>query len=208
MAFLFLFVYLYSFGFIGFIIYNKEEGFLNQKMANCTNDFCEKKFNTLFGSMFTMLQVLTGDSWMEAVGRPAEEILPIFSFLFFGFFVVSTTWILLNIITGIILETIQAKKEAELAMLEEEKNKDQDILQEPENNEMNDTTKIEVKEFDQSKELAEIKQQLAEMTKLIQDLQNSIQELIKNKKEKEDNIEKKENQEKKEETAPNEQKGE
>jgi hypothetical protein len=56
---------------IAYNLYNNEYGFFSEDMANCTRDgnaFCTKKFDNLFNSLFTMLQVLTGESWMEAIG--------------------------------------------------------------------------------------------------------------------------------------------
>jgi hypothetical protein len=66
-------VWYFLFKLLGFIVWSKDFGLLEEdpKMLNCSRDgnkFCNKKFDNIFNSFFTMLQVLTGDSWMEAIG--------------------------------------------------------------------------------------------------------------------------------------------
>ena len=73
-----------------------------------------EKFPVLFGDLaaglLTMFQVLTLEGWPE-IARPIIEVYP-FAWLFFVPFIVLTSFIMLNIIVGIILDTIEEARQA------------------------------------------------------------------------------------------------
>ena len=62
-----LLVIIYISGMFGFALYNKEIGLVFKLSNTSCNDrsICKEKFNTIIDSSFTMLQAVTGDSWME-----------------------------------------------------------------------------------------------------------------------------------------------
>merc|ERR1719428_1619226 len=60
--------------------------------------------------MYSMFQVLTLDSWSSAIGRPLFEVKP-WLFCVFAIFIFLTSFGLLNIVIGVIVEnTINAAK--------------------------------------------------------------------------------------------------
>jgi voltage-gated sodium channel len=74
---------------------------------------CEDMFGSMLGSMYTLFQVLTLESWSMAVARPAIKGKP-WLVIFFIVFLFLTSFGLMNIVTGIIVEqTIQASSENE-----------------------------------------------------------------------------------------------
>lgn len=74
---------------------------------------CEDMFGTMLGSMYTLFQVLTLESWSMAVARPVMKEKP-WLVIFFILFLYLTTFGLMNIVMGVIVEqVIQASKENE-----------------------------------------------------------------------------------------------
>jgi hypothetical protein len=55
-----------------------------------------------------MFQVMTGESWFSVVSRSSEDQLPYFSFLFFSSYFVFASFILKNVLTGIILDAMSS----------------------------------------------------------------------------------------------------
>jgi hypothetical protein len=55
-----------------------------------------------------MFQVMTGESWFSVVSRSSEDQIPYFSFLFFSSYFVFASFILKNVLTGIILDAMSS----------------------------------------------------------------------------------------------------
>jgi voltage-gated sodium channel len=69
----------------------------------------EEEFGTLGASLFTLFQLMTLESW-TAVVRPAMEADP-WALLFFMPFIVISTFVVLNLFIGVIVESIQTLRE-------------------------------------------------------------------------------------------------
>lgn len=70
-------------------------------------------------SMFTLLQIVTGDSWASGIARPLLSIMPSLWFFFVGYFAVAGL-VLMNLITAIIVDNaIQMSKDDEEQRLHE-----------------------------------------------------------------------------------------
>ena len=73
------------------------------------SDYSDKDFDlfvTPYQSFFTMIQVISGDSWAEAIARPAEAKLKGTAYVFFIIVFCETAFIMSNVVTGIILDAI------------------------------------------------------------------------------------------------------
>ena len=92
---LLLFVVMYVFDVAGVLIYGDE---------------FPQFFGDLAAGLLTLFQILTLEGWPE-IARPIIEIYP-FAWLFFVPFIVLTAFIMLNIILGIIIETIDESRQA------------------------------------------------------------------------------------------------
>mmetsp|Transcript_60501 Transcript_60501/g.139555 ORF Transcript_60501/g.139555 Transcript_60501/m.139555 type:complete len:561 (+) Transcript_60501:265-1947(+) len=74
-------------------------------------------FEALAPAMFTLLQVMTGDSWCEAIARRVNEVQPIMWILFVAF-VAAGTLVLLNLVTAVIVDNaLEISKEDEQEQL-------------------------------------------------------------------------------------------
>jgi len=86
--------------------------------AECETTFqnfilCEEMFGTTLSSMYTLFQVLSLESWSMEVSRPILREKPYFV-LFFLCYLYITTFGLLNIVTGVIVDhTLQASQNSE-----------------------------------------------------------------------------------------------
>uniref|UniRef100_A0A0G4FLZ0 EF-hand domain-containing protein n=1 Tax=Chromera velia CCMP2878 TaxID=1169474 RepID=A0A0G4FLZ0_9ALVE len=69
------------------------------------DDFVEEYFGSILGSMFSLFQVMTLESWANGIARPAGLILPGME-VFFVIFVAGTSFGLLNILTALFVETV------------------------------------------------------------------------------------------------------
>lgn len=84
-------------------------------------------FGTLGESMFTLFAVMTLEGWVDGVARPIMEKHP-YAWLFFIPFIMGTTFTVLNLFIGIIVNAMQtehakaeaAEREAEREMVHEE----------------------------------------------------------------------------------------
>jgi voltage-gated sodium channel len=84
-------------------------------------------FGTLGASLFTLFTIMTLEGWVDGVVRPVMEKYP-YAWLFFIPFIVGTTFTILNLFIGLIVNAMQAEhereqaaeREAERAVLEEE----------------------------------------------------------------------------------------
>lgn len=61
-------------------------------------------YGTFFRSLYTLFQVLTGESWSEAIARPLLEENPILTGIFFVTFVLINGVILFNVVIAVLLE--------------------------------------------------------------------------------------------------------
>lgn len=68
------------------------------------NGFGEEYFGNFGRSLYTLFQVLTGDSWSEAIARPMFEAEPIVTTLYFVTYVVFIAIILVNVVVAVLLE--------------------------------------------------------------------------------------------------------
>ena len=69
----------------------------------------EEQFGTLGASLFTLFQLMTLDDWANIV-KPAMEISP-WSLVFFLPFIVLSTFVVLNLFIGVIVESIQSLRD-------------------------------------------------------------------------------------------------
>lgn len=72
-------------------------------------------FGTLGGSLYTLFQVMTLESWSMGIVRPVMETHP-WAWAFFVPFIVIATFTILNLFIGIIVSTMQELREADAAI--------------------------------------------------------------------------------------------
>ena len=70
-----------------------------------------EQFGTLGASLFTLFQLMTLDDWANIV-KPAMELQP-YALLFFMPFIVVSTFVVLNLFIGVIVDSIQTLREQE-----------------------------------------------------------------------------------------------
>ncbi len=84
--------------------------------AVMTTNFYAETFPIWFGdigkSMYTLFQVMTLESWSMGIVRPVMEIYP-YSWMFFVPFILITTFTVLNLFIGIIVDAMAAVKSQE-----------------------------------------------------------------------------------------------
>lgn len=68
-------------------------------------------FGSISASLYTMFQVMTLESWSMGIVRPTMEIYPL-SWLFFVPFIVVTSFAILNLFIGIIVDAMQSAQHA------------------------------------------------------------------------------------------------
>lgn len=68
-------------------------------------------FGGVGGSMFTLFQVMTFESWATAVARPIMEVHP-YAWVYFLVFILLTSITLLNVMVGIVVEAVGTISEA------------------------------------------------------------------------------------------------
>jgi voltage-gated sodium channel len=71
-------------------------------------------FGTLPASLFTLFTIMTLEGWVDGVVRPVMEKYP-YSWLFFIPFIIGTTFTILNLFIGIIVNAMQSEVEKETA---------------------------------------------------------------------------------------------
>jgi voltage-gated sodium channel len=84
-------------------------------------------FGTLGGALFTLFTVMTLEGWVDGVTKPIMEHHP-FAWLFFFTFIVVTTFMVLNLFIGVVvnamqaeaMKAVEAEREAEREMIQEE----------------------------------------------------------------------------------------
>jgi voltage-gated sodium channel len=84
-------------------------------------------FGTIGKSLFTLFTVMTLEGWVDGVTKPLLEAHP-YAWVFFVVFIIVTTFMVLNLFIGVVVNAMQAEavkateeeREAERAMIEEE----------------------------------------------------------------------------------------
>lgn len=71
-------------------------------------------FGSIGGSMYTLFQIMTLESWSMGIVRPVMEEYP-YAWLFFVPFILIATFTMLNLFIGIIVDTMQTMHEADHA---------------------------------------------------------------------------------------------
>ena len=71
-------------------------------------------FGTIGGSMYTLFQIMTLESWSEAVVRPVLEVYP-YAWAFFLPFILITTFAVLNLFIAIIVNAMETEHRNDMA---------------------------------------------------------------------------------------------
>ena len=95
-ALLLLFIIFYIFGVFGSTLYGET---------------FPELFGNIGGSIFTLFQVMTFESWATAVARPIMEMHP-YAWVYFLVFILLTSITLLNVMVGIVVEAVGTISEA------------------------------------------------------------------------------------------------
>ncbi|MGB0681923.1 MAG: ion transporter [Magnetovibrionaceae bacterium] len=69
-------------------------------------------FGNIGGSMYTLFQVMTLESWSMGIVRPVMEVYP-YAWVFFVPFILLTSFAVLNLFIGIIVDAMQMQQQAE-----------------------------------------------------------------------------------------------
>lgn len=69
-------------------------------------------FGDLGKSFFTLFQVMTGESWSEAVARPIMQIYP-YAWIYFISYMIIASFIVLNMVIGVIVDSINEIKSSQ-----------------------------------------------------------------------------------------------
>lgn len=102
------------------VVYSGGMFMTNQVGHQCDTDYaawsdCHDIFGTVLKSMFSLFQVISMESWSMQIARPVLKESP-WLFFFFLTFLMLTTFGMLNIIVGVIVEnTLQAANDEQLA---------------------------------------------------------------------------------------------
>jgi voltage-gated sodium channel len=76
------------------------------------DDNMQAWFGSIGASMYTLFQIMTLESWSMGIVRPTMELYP-WSWAFFVPFIVLTSFAVLNLFIGIIVDSMQRQHEAE-----------------------------------------------------------------------------------------------
>ena len=96
------------------------------KACRAQYTFGHEYFGNFFKSLYTLFQVLTGDSWSEAIGRPLLELSPITA-LYFISFVLIVGIVLVNVVVAVLLEKM-VEEEPERSAAEDDDPADSDNM--------------------------------------------------------------------------------
>lgn len=117
-----------------------------------TTNFFGAEFDEWFGSigrsMYSLFQIMTLESWSMGIVRPVMEIYP-WAWLFFVIFILITSFAVLNLFIGIIVDAMQQQSIAEQTAISEK----------------NSATKIEPNET--HRELLALRQEVRELKDLL-----------------------------------------
>jgi voltage-gated sodium channel len=93
--------------------------------VNLFGDDFPELFGTLGASLFTLFAVMTLEGWVDGVVKPIMVKFP-YAWLFFIPFIIGTTFTILNLFIGIIVNAMQTEHEKEV---KEERDAERDMLQ-------------------------------------------------------------------------------
>ncbi|MDO8838038.1 MAG: ion transporter [Parvibaculum sp.] len=79
-------------------------------------------FGTIGGSMYSLFQIMTLESWSMGIVRPVMEIYP-YAWIFFVPFIVMTSFMVLNLFIAIIVNSMQALHEEEHTRAQDERDR-------------------------------------------------------------------------------------
>lgn len=85
-------------------------------------------FGTLGQSMYSLFQIMTLESWSMGIVRPVMEVQP-YAWTFFIPFIMVTTFTVLNLFIGIVVDAMATVKEAEQEELREELHGDHESIE-------------------------------------------------------------------------------
>lgn len=85
-------------------------------------------FGTLGKSMYSLFQVMTLESWSMGIVRPVMEVQP-YAWVFFIPFIMVTTFTVLNLFIGIVVDAMATVKEAEQEDMREELHDDHENIE-------------------------------------------------------------------------------
>ncbi len=68
-------------------------------------------FGNIGSSLFSLFQIMTLESWSSGIARPVMDVYP-FAWLFFVLFILSTTFVALNLLIGVIVNSMQTLHQA------------------------------------------------------------------------------------------------
>jgi len=118
----------------------------------------DEYFGNYGRSMYTLYQVLTGESWSEAVARPLifsdDNILTLGATFYFASFIVIVGIVLINVVVAVLLEKMVDDEPEEAGAPEEEVAE----LEEKEGKDENMQARKEVKAIHVARQIAELKQ--------------------------------------------------
>ncbi|MBX3497654.1 MAG: ion transporter [Parvibaculum sp.] len=77
-------------------------------------------FGTIGGSMYSLFQIMTLESWSMGIVRPVMEVYP-YAWIFFVPFIVMTSFMVLNLFIAIIVNSMQALHEEEHTRAQDER---------------------------------------------------------------------------------------
>ncbi len=80
-------------------------------------------FGTIGSSAYSLFQIMTLESWSESIVRPVLEVHP-FAWLFFIPFILMTSFAVLNLFIGIIVDSMQEQARERLEALQEQSHAD------------------------------------------------------------------------------------
>jgi len=129
-AFLIMLIVMCIFGVLGVEFFRTVGGSCGSTVSpvfQTGRDICfgEEYFGTFARSLYTLFQILTGDSWSEAVVRPIVMNVPMQSYenvganFFFVLFVIIHMFLLINVVVAVLLDEL-AKANAEQEMQKKE----------------------------------------------------------------------------------------
>merc|ERR1712007_93380 len=116
-AFLIMLIVMCIFGVLGVEFFRKVGGSCGSTVSpvfTTGRDICfgEEYFGTFARSLYTLFQILTGDSWSEAVVRPIVMSVPMQSYenvganFFFVLFVIIHMFLLVNVVVAVLLDEL------------------------------------------------------------------------------------------------------
>ncbi len=85
-------------------------------------------FGTIGKSMFSLFQIMTLESWSMGIARPVIAVFP-YAWIYFILFILSSSFIVMNVIVGVVVNAIGELSEKEKVRLKIKKAKDRSNLE-------------------------------------------------------------------------------